>query len=276
MSRPGFADMRDRLRPRSAYDVVAILALFVALGGTAVAVDGSLPGQNTVGSADIINGEVGPDDVAANAIGSGKIVDATVKNEDLSTGASSSNTIADSGIEGVDVKSNTLKGSDIDESTLLIPDGDSQWYPVDPGSTTSDACAALGGTLVFCSIPTGVAGEFSPWTNYGGQFATAAMYRDDHSVVHLRGLVRNNFQVSSNAVQERPIFKLPTGYQPQTRHVFPSVGSTLGGSEVVQGRVDIQPNGLVTMVHACAAGGVDCSATGGDITLDGIEFRVNN
>ena len=46
-------------------NVVGYVALFVALSGTAVAVDGSLPGQDTVGSADIINGEVTQNDIKA-------------------------------------------------------------------------------------------------------------------------------------------------------------------------------------------------------------------
>ena len=102
-----------RFRPRSIYDVMAAFACFVALGGTAMAVDGSLPGQNTVGSADIIDGEVTPADIRAESIGGGKIADRQVKNADLGLGASSSNTIADGGIEGIDVKNGTLTGDDL-------------------------------------------------------------------------------------------------------------------------------------------------------------------
>ena len=39
-------------------NVIGYMALFVALSGTAYAVDGPLPGQNQVGSADIINDDV--------------------------------------------------------------------------------------------------------------------------------------------------------------------------------------------------------------------------
>ena len=39
-------------------NVVGYVAIFIALSSTAYAVDGSLPGRNTVGTADIINGEV--------------------------------------------------------------------------------------------------------------------------------------------------------------------------------------------------------------------------
>jgi hypothetical protein len=96
------------------------LALFLVLtGGTAWAVDGPLAGQNTVGSLDIINGEVTGDDLATNAVGSAKVNDRSIKNADLSIGASSSNTIADGGIQGVDVKNDTLTGAQIAEGTLF-------------------------------------------------------------------------------------------------------------------------------------------------------------
>jgi hypothetical protein len=106
--------VRDHLRS----NVVGYVAVFIALSGTAYAVDGPLPGQNTVGSLDIINGEVGNVDLAPNSVGSPKIADASVKNADLSIGASSSNTIADGGIQGIDIKNDTVTGLQINESTL--------------------------------------------------------------------------------------------------------------------------------------------------------------
>jgi hypothetical protein len=109
-----------RIRKHIQQNVVGYLALFLVLtGGTAMAVDGPLPGQNQVGSEDIINGEVKNADLGTDAVASGKIIDRQVKNADLSLGASSSNTIADGGIQGIDVKNNTLTGTQIDESTLF-------------------------------------------------------------------------------------------------------------------------------------------------------------
>ena len=103
-----------RARPSSSM-VVALIALFVALSGTAVALDGS----NTVFSDDIVNGEVKNNDLAADSVASGKIADRQVKNADLSIGASSSNTIADGGIQGVDVKGDTLTPAHIADVGFL-------------------------------------------------------------------------------------------------------------------------------------------------------------
>src|SRR6266545_2527014 len=122
--------MSTRIANHIRSNVVGYIALFLfAMGGSAYALDGPLPGQNQVGSDDIINGEVrnadiGTSEVKANnvapdSLGGNKIADRSVKNADLSLGASSSNTIADGGIQGIDVKNNTLTGTQIDESTLF-------------------------------------------------------------------------------------------------------------------------------------------------------------
>jgi len=109
--------MKKRIADHLRSNVVGYIALFCfATSGVAWATHPG--GANTISSADIINGEVRTDDLAANAVGSNKIVDQSVKNADLSIGASSSNTIADGGIQGVDVRNNTLTGVQIDESAV--------------------------------------------------------------------------------------------------------------------------------------------------------------
>ena len=55
---------------------LGVAALFLALGGTAIAVDGPNPGQNTIGSEDIIGNEVKSDD-----IGNGRIFNLDIADE---------------------------------------------------------------------------------------------------------------------------------------------------------------------------------------------------
>ena len=111
--------LASRIRSLIHNQWAGLIALFLVLsGGTAMAVDGSLPGQNTVGSADIINGEVTQNDLGADSVGSGRIADRQVKNQDLGLGASSSNTIADGGVQGIDVKDDSLTGADVNEQEL--------------------------------------------------------------------------------------------------------------------------------------------------------------
>jgi hypothetical protein len=115
--------MRHWLRPHLTYaNVISTLCLFLLLGGTAVAVDGSLPGQNSVGSADIINGEVKNTDLGQDSMTSGKIADGQVKNADLGPNAVSSNRIADSGIQGIDIGSGQVKGADVGNDSLTEND----------------------------------------------------------------------------------------------------------------------------------------------------------
>ena len=92
--------MLRKLRPRSIYDVMAAIGCFAALAtGTAYA-------ANTIGSADIIDGEVKSVD-----IGDGEVKSADVKDQSLTTFDVST-------FLGADVVDDTLTGADIQESTL--------------------------------------------------------------------------------------------------------------------------------------------------------------
>ena len=95
--------MLSRLRPRSIYDVMAAVGCFAALAtGTAYA-------ANTIGSTDIIDGQVKSADVGDGEIGSADIKDNSVNTFDVHS------------FLGVDVVDNSLTGADIDESTLSLP-----------------------------------------------------------------------------------------------------------------------------------------------------------
>ncbi len=98
------------------------LSLFLVLtGGVAYA-------ANTIGSSDIIDGEVKTADLAANAVTSPKIADgqvtgadigqAAVAGAELKNDAVTSQKVLNETLVGNDVVDNTLKGADIDESTL--------------------------------------------------------------------------------------------------------------------------------------------------------------
>jgi hypothetical protein len=92
--------MKKRIRSHIGSNVVGYMALFVALGGTAYAVDGPLPGVDQVGSADIINNEVQSADIK----------DANVATVDIRSGAITSGKILDGSVIGADVDESTLNG----------------------------------------------------------------------------------------------------------------------------------------------------------------------
>jgi hypothetical protein len=135
-----------KLRPRSAYDVMAALALFVALStGSAYAinewtganiVDESLTGADVRGKAPAgttpaVNGSLTSQDVAgqqAHASSGTPFIDGTLTQWDIKNGAVAGSDIAsnaitgakvaDNALNGADVANNGLTGADIDESTL--------------------------------------------------------------------------------------------------------------------------------------------------------------
>ena len=71
------------MRPSSARTLIAVVALFVALGGTAEA----LHGHNTVRSDDIVNQTIVGHDIADKAIKTPKLKDAAIKTPKLKDGA---------------------------------------------------------------------------------------------------------------------------------------------------------------------------------------------
>jgi hypothetical protein len=104
-------------------NVMATLAVFIALGGVAYA-------ANTIGSSDIIDGQVKTADLAANAVNTSKISDgqvteadigqAAVATAELKNDAVTTAKVLNGTLAGGDVADNALKGADIDESTLAI------------------------------------------------------------------------------------------------------------------------------------------------------------
>lgn len=129
--------MSARIRQHIRSNVVGYISLFVALSGTAYAVDGPLPGQDQVGSADIIDGEVKNNDLSANSVATGKIGDGQVQSSDLAAGVISDDVLnpvkgstkiaadavqadelSDSSVFGSEVAPNALTGDDIATNTI--------------------------------------------------------------------------------------------------------------------------------------------------------------
>ena len=107
--------MPNKLSSHLRSNVVGYLALFVALSGSAYAVNGPLAGRNTEGSADIINNEVRSADLLTDGVQSTDVLDETLSGQDLGNGS--------------------ITGSDIDESTLGTV----------PSAQTANNAAQLGG-----------------------------------------------------------------------------------------------------------------------------------
>jgi hypothetical protein len=122
--------MHERFSNHIRGNVVGYVALFVVLSGTAHAVDGPLAGQNTVGSADIIdqevktadigNGEVKKEEIATEAVKTEEIGNAAVTSADVLDNSLTSGDVNFDSLTGADVAFDSLKGGDIDESSLVL------------------------------------------------------------------------------------------------------------------------------------------------------------
>ena len=193
--------MSARIRAHIRSNVVGYVAIFLfAVGGTASAVDGPLPGQNQVGSADIIDAEVKTPDLGASAVTTGKVADGQVKtpdigasavatgkigdgaevkdgaiaNADVAPNSLASGKILDGTLTGADVANNSLKGADIDESTLDIGDAARAYARVNPGTCTGEpgtctpdqtkgvSSVTLNTTGVYCVTAPGIDAEETP------------------------------------------------------------------------------------------------------------------
>jgi hypothetical protein len=87
----------SRIREHIRHNLWGIVAVFIALGGTATA----LPGKNSVDSGDIKR--------------------ANVKRGDLANGAVTNPKLAPNAVDGSKVADDSLKGADVDEGSLEIP-----------------------------------------------------------------------------------------------------------------------------------------------------------
>jgi hypothetical protein len=93
-------------------NIVAYIALFFALTGTAVAA------HEQIFSSDIVDGQVRTADIMDEGVFSGDIRDGQVRTADIGADAVRSTQILNSQVRGADVLNDSLEGLDIDESSL--------------------------------------------------------------------------------------------------------------------------------------------------------------
>jgi hypothetical protein len=232
--------VRQWLRSHLTYaNVMATLAVFLVLGG------GTAMAAYVITS----NSQVAPNTISGHG--------GSAANKNIIAGSVNATDLANGAVTAAKIQ------------------GPEAWHQVGAGSTTQNLCADPSKTALFCTDLSPPVPE--PWHNYGGGFATAGFYKDQLGIVHLKGLVVN-VPLTGVDPQVRPIFRLPLAYAPAHQRVFPSVGRNTYGQEVAQGRVDVQPNGLVVLVSDCGEDPLShnpdqCSASGGYVSLDAISFR---
>ena len=118
----GGPGIRKRISAHVRSNVIAYLALFVALGGT------SAYAANTIGSDDVVNdslmsedvqnGTLTRSDLAPSTLTGTYVLDDSLSFHDLALGTIVNSRLADNGVNSAKVAPDSLNGSDVDESTL--------------------------------------------------------------------------------------------------------------------------------------------------------------
>lgn len=110
--------MQDRTGRRlpSPTTVIALVALFVALGGTALALK-----RDSVRSQHIVDGQVKTADIADGAITNTRIKDGAVTSDDIRDGDLNGDDYGMGSVETEHIGNETITSSDIDEANTHIP-----------------------------------------------------------------------------------------------------------------------------------------------------------
>ncbi len=106
-------------------NVMATMALFIALGGTSYAAvmitgadvrDGSLTGR------DVRDGSLGASDVISNSLGTGEVRNGSLTGRDVRDSSLGSSDVIDGSLNGRDVRDSSLGSSDVIDGSLLARD----------------------------------------------------------------------------------------------------------------------------------------------------------
>lgn len=234
-------------------NAIALLALFVALGGTgyaATSINGKLIKSNTVTGKKLKKDTLGAREIKESKLA--KVPRATRADvAGVAERAASANTATSAG---------TARRADTAASATTAATATSAANATDAGMLDGvDSTGFLRSTPPEAYREVGTAGQpgfGAGWTNAGASDTTAAFFKDPFGIVHLKGAVA---RVAGASL----IYTLPAGYTPTKNACFPTVNAAVNPP---------------TPAHICiAASGAVQQITGpasGFYLLDGVTFRA--
>ena len=235
---------REALRGHLTYsNVVATLALFIALGGASYAAI-NLP-KNSVTKKQIAEDAVRASEVAPDSVDSGNLIDGGIEGSDIANGAVTGDDLATNSVGAAAVADNTLGPADLANNSI------------GPADLAAEE-VAIGPTLATCVGAT-------PWA-IGGGGSAPGYWMDARRVVHLQGAVA----CPGDATEGGTIFSMPQAYRPQIQSTVVRFGVLGGGPALAQVAVITTPSGADLVYDA-----PNDSAVDNFVNLDGITYRAN-
>ncbi len=244
------------MRPKLTFaNVISCLALFVALGGLAVAA--GLP-KNSVGTKQLKKNAVTAVKIKQGAIGASKIQESAVGATKIQDGAISAAKIQGRAITGAQIADGSLTGTQVNASTLGIV----------PSAERANRADSLPPPEAWHLV--GAPGEpqfKNGWEDFepASLLEPVAFFKDHEGIVHLKGRATRSTPGSNF------IFALPPGFRPATNKVLIQAVSCECSSGPV-GELDINGTKPAEEFNSGALYGPNATTVG----LDGVTFRAES
>jgi hypothetical protein len=243
------------MRPKLTFaNVISCLALFVALGGLAVAA--GLP-KNSVGTKQLKKNAVTTTKIKDGSVSAAKIQDGAVGAMEIQNGAIGAAKIQDHGITGAQIADGSLTGAQVNASTL---------GPV-PSAERASRADSLPPPESWHMV--GAAGEppfQSGWENFepASPLEPVAFFKDHEGIVHLKG------RAIGGTISSR-MFALPPGFRPAPNKVIIPVVSC-ECSDSPTGTINISGTKAAEPPNSGAVFGPAATVVG----FDGVTFRAES